>query len=284
MQAISPQNIILTGIPRSGTTLTCHLLNKLPNTIALHEPLVPLDLIAYSRPNLINFVVGYFDEQRKQILETATAVSKSFGGKVPDNPVSGVDSITGKRIRVLDGRSISIDKPLSNEFYLAIKQPAFFTAILPDLVPLQTLSCFAVIRNPLSVLLSWNTVDMPVARGRVPAAEAFDYNLKNNLDTINDVHDRQVFLLDWFFSQYLNYLPTKNILRYEETIQSGGRSLSVIQAEALNLKEGLASKNSNSLYDQSLKEFLFKKLLQNKDGAFWEFYSEADLLALAAMN
>jgi len=284
MQTITPRNVILTGIPRSGTTLTCHLLNKLPDTVALHEPLVPLDLIGYSRPNLVNFVVDYFSEQRKQILETATAVSKSFGGQVPDNPVSGVDALTGKRIRVLDGRLIHIEKSLSREFYLAIKQPAFFTAILPDLVSLEALKCFAVIRNPLSVLLSWNTVEMPVARGRVPAAEALNSDLKNQLDSMNDVYERQLFLLDWFFRQYLNCLPKRGILRYEETIQSGGRSLSVIQAEALNLKEGLASKNSNSLYDQSLQELLVKKLLKNKNGAFWEFYSEADVLALAAIN
>ncbi len=35
-------NIILTGIPRSGTTLICYLLNKIPNTVALHEPMGPL--------------------------------------------------------------------------------------------------------------------------------------------------------------------------------------------------------------------------------------------------
>ncbi len=32
-------NIILTGVPRSGTTLICHLLNQLPGVGALHEPL-----------------------------------------------------------------------------------------------------------------------------------------------------------------------------------------------------------------------------------------------------
>ena len=33
-------NIVLTGIPRSGTTLTCHLLNKVPNVVALFEPML----------------------------------------------------------------------------------------------------------------------------------------------------------------------------------------------------------------------------------------------------
>jgi hypothetical protein len=32
-------NVVLTGLPRSGTTLVCRLLNKLPDTVALHEPL-----------------------------------------------------------------------------------------------------------------------------------------------------------------------------------------------------------------------------------------------------
>ena len=30
-------NIVLTGLPRSGTTLACRLLNLLPDTVALHE-------------------------------------------------------------------------------------------------------------------------------------------------------------------------------------------------------------------------------------------------------
>ena len=35
------RNIVITGPGRSGTTLTCHLLNKLPNTVALSEPINP---------------------------------------------------------------------------------------------------------------------------------------------------------------------------------------------------------------------------------------------------
>jgi hypothetical protein len=38
---LNQTNIVSTGLPRSGTTLTCHLLNKLPNTVALHEPIAP---------------------------------------------------------------------------------------------------------------------------------------------------------------------------------------------------------------------------------------------------
>ena len=281
MQLISAQQqVILTGLPRSGTTLTCHLLNKLPNSVALHEPLIPLDLAGYERLRLVEFILEYFSAQRRQILQTGTAVSKSFGGQVPDNPMAGFDPITGKRIRVLDGRLVQIDKHLRPDFYLAIKQPAFFTAILKDLVAVDLLSCFALIRNPLSVLLSWNSVEMPVSRGRVPAAEAFAPELKSNLDQIENVYDRQIFLLDWFFQQYLVYLPPKQILFYEATINTAGRSLAVINPLAKELTETLYSKNNNNLYNTDLKQTLLEKLLSKNTGAFWNFYTEEQLMSI----
>ncbi|MFZ1568885.1 MAG: hypothetical protein WAT29_08715 [Thiolinea sp.] len=285
MQSVTAQQqVILTGLPRSGTTLTCHLLNKLSDCVALHEPLVPLDLIAYKRGDLISVIADYFTTQRLQILQTGTAVSKSFGGQVPDNPMAGVDPNTGKRIRVLDGRLVQINKKLSNDFYLAIKQPAFFTAILKDLVVSGLFNCFAVVRNPLSVLLSWNSVEMPVSRGRVPAAEAFDPELKQQLDHISDIYDRQLFLLDWFFQQYINYLPSEHILFYEETIKSNGKSLGNISPLAYHLSERLSSKNNNHLYSGTLKKILLEKILNKKDGAFWEFYSEEQLVSLAGVK
>jgi hypothetical protein len=36
---MNDNNILITGTPRSGTTLPCHLLNELPDTVALHEPM-----------------------------------------------------------------------------------------------------------------------------------------------------------------------------------------------------------------------------------------------------
>lgn len=281
MQLISAQQqVILTGLPRSGTTLTCHLLNKLPNSVALHEPLIPLDLAGYERAQLVEFILEYFSAQRRQILQTGTAVSKSFGGQVPDNPMAGFDPITGKRIRVLDGRLVEINKPLEPDFCLAIKQPAFFTAILKDLVTTDSLRCFALIRNPLVVLLSWNSVEMPVSRGRVPAAEAFAPELKLSLEQIEDVYDRQVFLLDWFFQQYLTYLPAKQILFYEATINTAGRSLAVINPLANQLTENLYSKNNNSLYNAALKQTFLDKLLSKTEGAFWHFYTEEQLMSI----
>lgn len=173
---------------------------------------------------------------------------------------------------------------MPSDFCLAIKQPAFFTAILKDLTTTTDLSCFAVVRNPLSVLLSWNSVEMPVSKGRVPAAEAFSTELRLSLDSIQDTYERQVFLLDWFFQQYLNYLPRDHILFYEETVKTSGKSLAVINNEANSLNDALESKNNNGLYNKELKTLFVEKLLNKHKGAFWDFYTEAEVVALANSN
>jgi hypothetical protein len=38
---MSRANVVLTGLPRSGPKLACRLLNTLPDTVVLHEPIVP---------------------------------------------------------------------------------------------------------------------------------------------------------------------------------------------------------------------------------------------------
>ena len=121
---------------------------------------------------------------------------------------------------------------------------------------------------------------MPVSRGRVPAAEAFAPELKLSLEQIEDVYDRQVFLLDWFFQQYLTYLPAKQILFYEATINTAGRSLAVINPLANQLTENLYSKNNNSLYNAALKQTFLDKLLSKTEGAFWHFYTEEQLMSI----
>lgn len=275
-------DIILTGLPRSGTTLTCHLLNKLPDCVALHEPINPLLFQGWDEPDIVRYIQAYFTGQRQQILRDGKADSKSTGGRVPDNPMAGVDPATGRRIKVLDGYHIQIDKLVNHSFTLVIKQPAFFTALLGGLV--SSFPCFAIVRNPLSVLLSWNTVALPVAEGRVPAAEAFSPGLGSSLDAINDVHDRQIALLSWFFAQYRQHLQPSQVLFYEGIISQGGASLAVICDSARSLREALSSKNNNTLYNPSQKNYLAEKLLQHKDAAFWDFYSQDDVVQLAAIN
>lgn len=271
-------NVILAGLPRSGTTLTCHLLNKLPNVVALHEPINPFELPGLNSDTVVTCINVFCEEQRQSLLASGVAKSKSLDGAVPTNSMADFDPESGKRIRVLNSDTLKVDKPLANDFLLVVKDPNFCAANLHLL--LDGFDCFAIVRNPLSVLLSWNSLEMPCSQGFAPAAEAFDSKLAESLRSESDKYNRQLNLLAWHFNQYVTNLSPERVIRYEDIIASGGRALRVIHPDAAMLDEALASKNDNDLYDASLKQMLSEKLLAAKDGAFWQFYTPEQITAL----
>lgn len=268
------KNIILAGVARSGSTLTCHLLNKSKNTIALLEPISPKHLSFLSNEDKISYILKFFEAQRVSILDKGYASSKSKNGKVPDNLIGGVNEVTGKREGVLDGDRIEITKKLTSDFALVVKQPGLFTGMLGILK--QHFACYATVRNPLAILQSWNTVELPVRNGHAPAAEQCDPKLKSELAAELDVYKRQLILLSWYFEQFYYHLPNENIIRYEDVISTGGKTLSCISASAIDLSENLTSKNNNALYNSQLKSKLLEMLLDSS-GYYWKYYSKESL-------
>lgn len=272
---MSGQNVLVSGTPRSGTTLTCHLLTKLPDTVALHEPMGVRHFAGAPTHAAIADVVAQFcSEQRHAITTRRRAVSKNAGGAVPDNPAEKSRTRDTLRRSIVSRGEIVIEKPLTPDFMLIIKHNAAFAASLDVLVP--RLPVFAIIRNPLATLASWSTVDMPARTGRASSAELIDPSLKANLDAISDDLDRQIFLLAWFHEQYHRYLPASSIIPYEAIVESGGRALRVVRPEAAQLNEPLSSQNASKLYDYPSMLRIGERLLRS-EGAQWTSYSKASV-------
>lgn len=264
-------NIVLTGLPRSGTTLTCHLLNKLPNTVALHEPIEFREILQFkSHQEICLYVAEQFERMRDSIFIHKTAISRQIQGRIPDNNFGDeTNPGSGLRKNLVSIGTVDINKQLEPNFLLIIKEPGIFTAILKNLV--EQFPTYAVIRNPLAVLASWNTVPFHVTKGRTPIAR-LDIALAQGLARIKDRIDRQIYILSWFYEQYRMFLPEPSILRYETIIASQGKALSVIQSQIQMLQDSLENKNLNQLYDREMMLVLGDKLL-NSEGAFWNFYS-----------
>ena len=271
-------NIALTGVPRSGTTLTCHLLNKVHNTVALHEPMDVFELPRLKDDETrIKTIKTFFENTRNSLLTKGTALTKHHNQKIPDNPIASEKEGIQPRKSIVERSEIPISKPLNTNFYLIIKHPGAFTALLSYLQP--EFACFAVIRNPISVLASWNSVDLLVNQGHAPIAEQLNPKLTQALNQKEDKIERQLFLLSWFFEQYATYLPAQAILRYEETVATQGKSLKVVVPAAENLNEDLHSKNKNPLYNPEEMKQLGKRLLASS-GAYWNFYSKESVETL----
>jgi hypothetical protein len=207
--------VLLTGLPRSGTTLVCALLNEFPDTLALGEPLV-LDREA-GRQRAVADIRAFVDLTRVRVRETGLAMSKHVGGSVPDNWMEDPSVTDGGRLRrTFEERGeIAAGKPLSPGFRLVIKHPAEFTA-LADLLR-ENFPLFALVRHPLAVLASWQTVAIPVHHGHMPMLEAFTPGLTETLDAVHDRLARQVMLMAHLLGVYASF-PPGQVLRYEDVV------------------------------------------------------------------
>src|SRR5262245_44435543 len=130
-----PRNdILLTGLPRSGSTLTCHLLSSLPNVVALHEPMKVMEFAGKSPEEILGMIDAFLVNNRQTLLSEGLAESKNVGGKVPDNPIASQFSEHGLRKSIAERGTIAVEKSLAPGFMLAIKHNAAFAALLEKLV------------------------------------------------------------------------------------------------------------------------------------------------------
>ena len=150
-------NLAITGLGRSGTTLVCHLLNKLPNTLALDEPIGPGRFAEHQsdHESVCDGIECFYRRMRRMALEEGIVLTKHVGGQVPDNHFADEKEEGGLRRLIAEKGKIPVSKEIRPGFYLAVKEPGLFTAVLPKLK--ERLPCYAIVRNPLSVMASSKT-------------------------------------------------------------------------------------------------------------------------------
>ena len=274
------RNFVLTGLPRGGTTLTCHLLNQLPDTVALHEPISPGKFAGLEEEAVLEGVEQFYRRMRRMIRHRGVAFSKPIKGRIVGHGsnLSREDEIrrreTRKVRRKKSEKKVVIEKDLGRNFLLGIKSPGMFSALLPLLK--RRFPCYAIVRNPLAVLASWESYDRSTRAGRQPSAEKYDADLRHTLDSIEDRVERQLYLLSWYFERFVRELPEAHVIRYEDVVSSGGRALSVVTPAAESLNEPLSNWNLNPAYDRERMRSLGERLLE-REGAYLRFYSRDSL-------
>ena len=278
-----PRTWFLCGIPRSGNGLCCRLAGGLPDTVALSQPLnprypfggVPFGNIPREPRGACARLGEFAGKVREQILAEAQAPSHQVGGGLYDNIMASErDARTGLRERQGEWGVVAIDKPLSERFTLLVSQPAMFSALLPDLA--VSFSCLALVRNPLPVLASWQTVNLPFNRGRIAGAEPYDAELRCTLDGEPELMQRQLVILEWFFARYDAHVDPRHIIRYEDLVESGGSVLFRVLGHEEAEPTVLESRNDSALYDGDTVDALLEALLE-RGGAWTRFYRPSDL-------
>lgn len=222
--------VLITGLPRSGTTLICSLLNQIPNTLALAEPIKIKK--NGNREHALDLIEEFITQSRRTALSHGTVMTKQMNGAIPSNWVEPPNG-EGRLRKVMEEYGpFAISKVLSPNFTLVIKHPAEFTALSDELSSKYPL--FAIVRHPLAVLAAWQTVDMPVHRGHMPKAESFCPELAIELAAEPDRIERQIRLIRWLFGKY-NKFPGGMVIRYEDITRDPLRELTKLAQISVNV-------------------------------------------------
>lgn len=255
--------------------MLCVMLSAVPGFLALNEALKLGHLV--SKDQVPPFVEDAYVRIRHQVLSTGTAPSRNADGRQVMNHFARTP---GERNLLLKKSDIQIHKNLDENFILGVKHNAIFTLALRELCHLKW-PLFAIIRNPLAVLGSWNTLEIPVSAGRMKNLGQLEPELHKEVQAQPDLLRKQVLLLDFYFRQYKNFIAEKNILRYERLCSSPSDEISKIAGSAQVFEvERVENLNQSSIYPRENFPDYFNALSELPDAAWRHFYEEAELLEL----
>ncbi|VEN74641.1 hypothetical protein EPICR_40226 [Candidatus Desulfarcum epimagneticum] len=133
-----PLNVMITGLPRSGTSYFCQLLNKIDNFAVINEP---EDTRKYLTRDFDKKIVAFYDLLRNKIKNKEPVYNKT----VQDTFISG-----GDRISWLP------DGIRNDDFILATKKTFQYLFSLNKLFETQQeMKAVVLVRNPCHNISSW---------------------------------------------------------------------------------------------------------------------------------
>jgi hypothetical protein len=251
--------------------MLCVMLSELPEVVALNEGLTLGGL--NTQAEVRRAVEEAFRQVRHQILTEGTAPARNKDGQQVSNHFVRTD---GDRTLLLEKSNIAIEKPLGPDFMLAFKHNAIFTLALEGLVK-GGWPVVATVRNPLAVLGSWNTLNIPVAKGRMRGMEKLQPNLATQVEAESDLLDQQVLLLDYYFQAYNRLLPAAAILTYERLCAAPAEAIQATFGLEANALEPVEDLNRSDIYPQEEFPKYFEALMRLPDAGWRAHYSEEDL-------
>jgi len=235
---------LIAALPRSGSTLLCTLLSQQPDTLALAEP---MRTQRFASPDLAWAAVDrLIPVVRKQILTEKVAPMRARAGKATDNFMNAPKAGGGPRPNEARLQLVKVEQPLSPDFHLYLKHPTLFTALIPTAAG-KAHPIIGLVRAPLAVVASWETVMLSVRDGRATAAEMLHPGLKTYLDDAPSRYGRQARLMEWFL-QRLAQLPRAAIIRYEDLVVDPSTTLAQVHPGAAVAMKPLKQSTINDRY------------------------------------
>jgi hypothetical protein len=209
-------DLIITGVPRSGTTLAAAIIDQAPDSLCLSEPEGHVDLMreAASPEDFVAKLCREFDSVRRAILSGGSVLDRRRADGAPVTDYFSDRLPDGRRGAAFVMRSIH-RSGMSADFVLGVKHNALYAAVLPEIVESGRFRVVAIVRNPVAALMSWQAVDLPISRGRLPAGERFWPELVALGRADLDLTERQIRICDLIMHRFGQLADRIAVIPYE---------------------------------------------------------------------
>ena len=256
-------NNLITGIPRSGTSLVSSLVAKNPDTLVFSEPswLKEIRELTSDSSQFSNQLVKDITQIRNSILngkpvgiklnKSETGIPSNYFQRSPDGEI-----IHNKT----DTETIfPINTAHKNIF---IKANAQFTACLNSLIATKQFKIVCIVRNPVSAIMSWRSLQIPVSFGNMKIAEKYSPDFSEFINDAANLLDKQIMIADWFFKQYSIYLNHVTLIKYEDLILNAQNELSKFLPDTSLQLPKLKSANHNPHYNLDEADFVKERMIK----------------------
>ncbi len=232
-------NVLVTGVPRGGTTLVGALLDSLPDTICLSEPPWQWHKATGGKLDIgpdptgdefAKWLVGDCVDLRRRLLQGEEVMDRRGADNRPSTNYHAADA--GSRSVLASGLALRPLKAgrLSVHFTLAIKHNGPYLTALGPLVRLGHFRIIGVVRHPVDVIHSWRSLKLPVSRGKMHDAARCWPEMAAVTES-GEIMKRQVLIYDLICERLHRFRGQVQVLRYEDVCREPGLVTSAIGAD-----------------------------------------------------
>lgn len=266
--------LLITGIPRSGTTLVASLIDRLENTVCLNEPPQYYEWASRCQ-NRTEFVAKLMADlkQMRVCLQTGGTVfdTRERDGSVPTNYFND----KGQR-RKLDYTPVS-RQSCGENLLLAVKHNEPLTAMLPELCRLDTVQVVAIVRHPIPTILSWQSRNIPLSKGNLSPGYRFWNEAIAIRDAGGPVARTQARIFELYCSRYWEYRDRIHVIKYEDIVLHPS-ALEQLTGKRFTGESALATQNrklSSQVGDEHVTEL--KRVMSDNFDKAYHFYPDLEV-------
>jgi Sulfotransferase family len=212
-------NLIITGIPRSGTSYLCSILNKTKNTVVINEPEEIFQILRNGSEAPLS---RYYEYIRERVNNGLPIANKLVNGKFIEDT------------NITDARSTYTPHVATSDFVLGTKNTLIYLNTLRRVIKsLPEAVIIACVRHPYDTIASWSKVSFPHIRNAAPQF-LLNYTTGEEKESINRIMqttDLAVRYATWW--SHLAGIINKNRDRlipvnYESMVSSPESTLNLI--------------------------------------------------------